>query len=300
MMLDFDGRVALVAFLRRADAPPGDLAELLETVRDPRQLLDASVEATTSLFPDDPAPLLEAAHAEVAAWERSGLRLLSVLDEDYPINLRMVHDRPPLLFLHGQTAHLADPRAIAIVGSRKATARGRETAAAIASEFVAAGYVVVSGLATGIDTSAHEAAVAAADGRTIAVIPTGHEHAYPPANRELQAEIGRAHAVVSPFWPLASAHPDRFRRRNGVMSGLSRGTVIVEASVRSGTRVQARLALAHGRPVFLARQLLAQPWAAELAERPGVHVFDTPADVLTATDRLNETGAPTNPDGPPA
>ncbi|MGH2909000.1 MAG: DNA-processing protein DprA, partial [Solirubrobacteraceae bacterium] len=82
------------------------------------------------------------------------------------------------------------------------------------------------------------------------------------------------------FWPDDGPSPERFRRRNAVMSGLGLGTVIVEASVRSGTRVQARLALAHGRPVFLRRALLAQPWAVELAQRPGVHVVDTAADVL--------------------
>ncbi|HEY1568569.1 MAG TPA: DNA-processing protein DprA, partial [Solirubrobacteraceae bacterium] len=138
----------------------------------------------------------------------------------------------------------------------------------------------------GIDTAAHEAALAAG-GRTVAVIGTGLHHSYPPENEALQRRIGAEGAVVSQFWPDAAPSRTSFPRRNGVMSGLALGTVVVEASFRSGARLQARLALAHGRPVFLWSAVLGEPWAREFAERPGVYVVDEAAQVMETVERLD-------------
>ena len=235
------------------------------------------------------ALLIEAAEAEIAGWRASGYRVLTVLDAGYPVNLRHVHDRPPLLFVAGELA-AADRRSVAVVGARRASAAGLALTGTIAEHLVAAGYVVVSGLAAGVDTVAHSAALAAG-GRTVAVIGTGLSHSYPAQNAELQRRIAAEGAVVSQFWPQQPPTRQSFPMRNAVMSGLALGTVIVEASVRSGARVQARRALDHGRPVFLARALLDQAWAQQLAARPGVHVFDAPEEITTTIERLYATDA---------
>jgi DNA processing protein len=287
-----DDTVALVALARRVGLDAPGLADRVE--RDgPGPALATALGTATTLLPDAPEPLLEAAREQLARWHGRGIRALSVLDDDYPENLRAVHDRPALLFLSG-TLRDDDRRAIAVVGSRQAGAPQRRTAGALASELVAAGHTVVSGLAAGIDAAAHRAALRAG-GRTIAVIGTGLQTAYPPEHAELQQTLAADHAVVSPFWPESPPSAEGFRRRNGVMSGISRGTLIVAATQHSGTRVQARLALAHGRPVFLLAPLLAQPWAVELAKRPNVHVVQSAAEVVAVTERLHDPGAPEAP-----
>jgi DNA processing protein len=273
-----EDRAAVVALLRRIGLDAPGLADRLES-DGPASALADTLGATTSLLPEDPAPLLIAARAEITRWVAGGLRLMTVRDAEYPEALRAVHDRPPLLFVAGDPSLVSARPGIAVVGSRHPSDAGRVLAARFAAELVAADLVVVSGLAAGIDATAHRAALAAG-GRTVAVIATGLEHAYPPENAQLQAELVRDQAVVSSFWPDAGPSAGRFRARNGVMSGLARGTVIIEATPRSGTRVQARLALAHGRPVFLLPALLDQSWARTLSRRPGVHVVESAAEVI--------------------
>lgn len=288
-----DDRAAVVALLRRSGIGAPGAAERIER-EGARAALAEALGAGSSLLPEDPRPLVAAAAVEIDRWAARGLRLVTVLDADYPENLRLVHDRPAMLLASGDPGLLHTHNAISVVGSRHPSPAGRAHAVTIATELAAAGQTVVSGLAAGIDTAAHRASLAAG-GRTIAVIGSGHDHAFPRQNAELQAQLAHTQLVLSPFWPETPPHPDGFRFRNGVMSGLTLGTVIVEASVRSGTRVQARLALGHGRPVFLARPLLAQAWAAELAARPGVHVVETAADVLAVTTRLDDSASPTDP-----
>lgn len=244
---------------------------------------------TSLLDPHDDALLADAAN-DIAAWEARGFTVLSVLDRDYPENLRAVHDRPPLIFVDGELAP-ADTRAIAVIGTRQPTPRGTRQASAIAQHVAGAGYTVVSGLATGIDTAAHTATLTS-DGRTVAVIGTGLDHAYPTPNAALQRRIATEGAVVSQFWPDTPPMRRNFPMRNAVMSGLTLATVIVEALHRSGARIQARVALAHGRPVLLSSTLVAeQAWAREFAARPGVHTFTKPAQITETVERLTATGA---------
>jgi DNA processing protein len=224
---------------------------------------------------------------EIAAWEAEGIKLVSVLDASYPENLRAVDDRPPLLSVAGELKP-EDARSVAVIGSRRATEEGLAAARAIAAQLVAHGFTVTSGLAAGIDTAAHAAALARG-GRTIAVIGTGLRHAYPPQNAELQRRIATDCAVVSQFWPDDPPSRRSFPMRNAVMSGMTLATVIVEASRTSGSRVQSRLALARGRPVFLREAILDQEWARELATRSGVHVFRDPDEVSGAVERLTAT-----------
>ena len=217
---------------------------------------------------------------QIAAWEADGIKFVSVLDPDYPENLKTVPDRPPVLFIAGELK-AADARSVAVIGSRNASATGLAAAQTIAEHLVEHGFTVISGLAAGIDTAAHTAALGKG-GRTVAVIGTGLRHAYPPQNAELQRRIARECAVVSQFWPDDPPSRRTFPLRNGVMSGMTLATVIVEASATSGTRVQARLALGQGRPVLLRDAVLDQDWARELAAQPGVHVFCDPEQVVAA------------------
>jgi DNA processing protein len=241
------------------------------------------------LLPIDPDPLLSQAATEIERWTASGITLISVLDPGYPLNLHAVYDRPALLFVRG-TLCADDERSVAIVGSRQASQEGLAHARRLTTGLSEAGYVVASGLAAGIDTAAHTATLDAG-GRTLAVLGTGVDRTYPAANARLQRTIAERGAVISCFWPDQAPTRQSFPLRNGVMSGLTRATVIVEASPTSGTRVQARLALAHGRSVCLATRLLTQPWARELAERPNVHVCDT-ADEITAVIERQRPGGP--------
>ena len=280
-----EDHAALVALLRRIGRSSPTLVEQLESEGAARALAE-HLGAGTSLLPENPGPLLDAARRALSDWRHGGLRLLAVGDADYPSTLRSVHDRPALVFVAGDVDLARSADGVAVVGSRRPTETGLARAGHFAAEIAAAGHPVVSGLAAGVDAAAHRAAIGAG-GRTIAVIGSGHDHAYPPANAALQAELAREHAVVSAFWPETPPSAEHFRRRNALMSGISRGSVIVDATVRSGTRVQARIALAHGRPVFLVGELLAQEWARELALRPGVSVVDSPAQVLTILARTS-------------
>jgi DNA processing protein len=220
----------------------------------------------------------------VADWTAQGIRTVTVLDSEYPENLRRAHDRPPLIFVEG---HLRpeDSRAVSVVGAREASGGGIAKARAIAEHLVERSFTVVSGLAVGIDTAAHTAALARG-GRTIAVIGTGLKRVYPPQNSSLQRRIGAEGAVISQFWPDSPPSRRSFPMRNGVMSGLTLATVVVEASHTSGSRIQARLALAQGRPVFLLESLLAHSWAREFSRRPGTHVVRTPSEITDIVERL--------------
>jgi DNA processing protein len=283
---------ALVALLQLGRRPPREYAEAVERAGSALAILEEELtigQGQASLLPEDPAPLLSRAELQIGAWRRDGLRLVTVLDGSYPQNLRTVHDRPPILFVSGSLTS-QDAHSVAIVGARRASGAGLAAATTLAGEMARGGYVVVSGLAAGIDTAAHEAALSAG-GRTVAVIGTGLRHSYPPENSALQRRIAAEGAVVSQFWPDAPPTRKSFPLRNAVMSGLALGTVVVEASFRSGARLQARLALGHGRPVFLWRPVLDERWARDVAQRPGVHVIDEAMQVMQVVERLNATDA---------
>jgi DNA processing protein len=268
-------------------------AELLTSTGDAQRALRVVLdgcEDQTTLLPTDPGPLLHQAGADVERWRAAGIELISVLDDDYPANLHAVHDRPALLFVRGQLL-ACDRHSVAIIGSRRPSANGIQRADTLARDLSDAGYIVVSGLAAGIDAAAHQAALQTR-GRTLAVIGTGVNRVYPPGHAQLQRRIAASGAVVSCFWPDQPAARAQFPIRNGLMSGLTRGTVIVEATPRSGTRIQARKALAHGRPVFLHGALLEQPWARELADRPNVHVAADAATIIDALQRQRPDAGP--------
>jgi DNA processing protein len=273
---------ALVALLRAPKRPDGEYASLIEEAGGATQILADEHGLIAQQLLDD-------ARAEIEAWNAAGIALFTVLDPGYPPNLRAVHDRPPLIFVAGRLEP-NDVRSVAVIGTRRPSSAGVESARAVAKELVDAGFTVVSGLAAGIDTAAHAAALSHG-GRTIAVIGTGLNRAYPPQNASLQTRIATEGAVISQFWPDAPPSRASFPKRNAVMYGTTLATVVIEAGQTSGARTQARLAVAHGRPVLLMESLLAQPWASELATRPGTWVICTPTEIAPLVERLSSTGA---------
>lgn len=289
----------MVALLRTGGRPWVEYAEIVEELGSATAALEQAVQqeiapgGQTSLLPSDSpsADTLKAqAATDLSRWDAQGMRLVTVLDPDYPPNLKAVHDRPPILFIAGRITS-RDAKAVAVVGARKATEAGLGQATRIAEHLAQTGYTVVSGLAAGIDTAAHAAALDN-NGRTLAVIGTGLMRTYPPQNHALQRRIAEQAAVISQFWPDAPPTKRSFPMRNAVMSGIALATVVVEASETSGARTQARLALAHGRPVFLTNSLVErQPWAQQLAQRPGTHVIHRPAEITDALERLISPGS---------
>ena len=185
---------------------------------------------------------------EIARIERAGVSILTMADDGYPRLLREIPSPPPILYVLGELTS-ADEGGIGIVGTRRATAYGREMARRLAEGLARAALTVVSGLARGIDGIAHEAALEAR-GRTIAVVASGLDTVYPPEHRHLAERITGAGAVVSEF-PLGTK-PDaaNFPVRNRLISGLSRGVVVVEAPMKSGALITARFAADQGRTVF--------------------------------------------------
>ena len=174
--------------------------------------------------------------------------IVTFADEVYPRLLLEISDPPPLLYVKGDTG-LLDRLALAVVGSRNATQQGRANAQAFSEELSDGGFTIISGMALGIDTAAHQGGLAAASS-SIAVVGTGLDIVYPARNRALAHRLAEAGALVSEF-PLGTpALAPNFPRRNRLISGLSRGCLVVEAALQSGSLITARHALEQGREVF--------------------------------------------------
>lgn len=239
-----------------------------------------------------PEELFERVDAEVEAATAVGARLVTVLDQDYPANLRLVANLPPFIFVRGELRD-EDVRSVAVVGTREASEAGLRRAQRMSQTLAERGVTVISGLAKGIDTAAHRAALDAG-GRTIAVFGTGITKCYPSENRGLAEEITQRGALVSQFWPTRSPGKDTFPRRNVVTSGLSQGTVVIEASRTSGAKMQARLALEHGKKVFLVKSLVTdQQWAKDyVAKRGAIEVGDVDEVIrhLAEPERVRQAG----------
>lgn len=176
------------------------------------------------------------------------VNVLTIEDALYPENLRTIHYPPPVLYFHGTIVE-SDKNSISIVGTRKATYYGKMVAEKLSKDLALAGLTIISGMARGIDTAAHKGALSV-NGRTIAVLGCGIDYIYPPENRRLAQEIQESGAIISEF-PLSTL-PERqnFPRRNRIISGLSLGTVVVEAAEKSGALITADFALEQGREVF--------------------------------------------------
>ena len=186
------------------------------------------------------------AERELAAVKRAGAQLLAWLEPAYPVPLAATEDAPPLMTVRGDTT-LLPRRNVAVVGARNASANGRSLAERIARDLGKAGFVVTSGLARGIDAAAHKGAL---ETGTIAVLAGGIDICYPPEHRALYDAIAAQGALVAELPPGTEPLARHFPRRNRVISGLSEGIVVVEAALRSGSLITARLAGEQGRDVF--------------------------------------------------
>lgn len=219
---------------------------------------------------------------ELRALEHRQITVLTFLDRRYPAPLRTIPDPPPLLYLQGSLLEI-DRHAVAIVGTRKVSAAGRVLAEELASELAGMGFTIVSGLARGVDAAAHRGALAG-NGRTIAVMGCGLDRTYPADHNQLRAAIERQGAVVSEL-PLGSApHSYHFPRRNRIISGLSLGVVVTEATVESGSLITARLAGEQGREVFAVPGFV----KAENSRGPNSLLKDGARLVESAQDVLDE------------
>lgn len=186
------------------------------------------------------------AEREMEAAGRVGCRLLALCEPGYPAWLAQLEDAPPLLSLLGNASVLAKPM-VAMVGARNASLNGRNFARRLAADLGRAGYVVASGLARGIDTAAHQGALASG---TVAVMAGGVDVVYPPENEGLWRDIAETGAVVSEMPVGVQPQASHFPRRNRIVSGLALGVVVVEANARSGSLITARFAAEQGREVF--------------------------------------------------
>lgn len=241
----------------RLEAVPGLGAEsvrrLIEAFGDPCAIFAAPRRLLADVVGERLAEAIKSADeteslAATMAWlAEPGNHFLPITDPNYPERLRNIADPPPWLYVKGDLALLASPM-LAIVGSRHATAQGCRDARAFAQSLAAAGLTIVSGLALGIDTAAHEGALAG--GRSLAVVGTGLDRVYPARNRDLAHRLAATGALVSEL-PLGTPpRPGQFPRRNRIISGLSLGVLVVEATLESGSLITARLASEQGREVF--------------------------------------------------
>jgi DNA processing protein len=262
------------ALLESAPTPSAALAAGAARWRDCR-LSDAQVAA---LRAPDAAKLAHARH-----WlGASDHHLIGWTDADYPPQLKRSPNPPLALFVAGDPVLLWHP-AVAVVGSRAPTPGGRDNAAGFARALATAGLGIASGLAAGIDTAAHEAALAV-DGPTVAVLGTGPDIAYPRSNGALHARIAAAGAVVSEHLPGTGARPEHFPSRNRILAGLALGTLVIEATERSGALITARLAAEAGREVFAVPGSIHNPLARGCHRliRDGAALVETATEVIAA------------------
>ncbi len=280
--LNDDERIAWVQLARTENVGPVAFAGLLARFGSAGRALEALPELARragrarSLRAPSPAE----AHAELAAGERAGARLLAVCEPGYPARLAAVDPPPPLLWVRGDAALLNRP-AVAVVGARIASAAGQRFARSLAADLGREGFVVVSGLARGVDGAAHQGALPTG---TVAVLAGGVDDLYPPEHAELYDRIAETGCIVSENEPGRRAQARDFPRRNRIISGLSQGVIVVEAELRSGSLITARLAAEQGREVFAVPGSPLEPRARGTNDliRQGAVLCEGVEDVLAA------------------
>lgn len=219
--------------------------------------------------------------------EAGNVRLLTFLDAEYPRRLFEIGDPPPLLYLRG-TIPAWEP-AVAVVGSRRATREGLKAAERLSAELASSGVLVVSGLARGIDTAAHRGALAGG-GPTVAVLGCGLDVDYPPENGQLAQQVAGQGCIISEFPMTTQPLAEHFPRRNRIISGLSRGVLVVEAVEKSGSLITARYALDQGREVLAVPGPISSPACrgSNRLIKEGAQLVDCVEDILDAV-RISKT-----------
>jgi len=285
--MEIDARVeawASLQLLPRVSART--LVTLLKLFGGPAEVLAATPAMLTKVVPGEIAATIArgpdpAALALTLAWLREpGHSLIAWDDAAYPRALLTITDPPPTLFFHGRSELLNRP-ALAIVGSRNATAQGRETAEAFAGALSTAGLTIVSGLALGIDAAAHRGGLTGA-GSSVAVIGTGIDRVYPAANRDLTHRLAVDGGLLSEFALGTPPLPANFPRRNRLISGLARGVLVIEATLASGSLITARFAGEQNRDVFAIPGSIHSPFSkgGHRLIKEGAKLVETAQDVL--------------------
>lgn len=240
-------RLAWLRLARTENVGPITFRQLLARYGTAQQSLDALPDLAArggrkALKPPAPGSI----EREIAAHHKRGAQMLASCEPDYPFLLAAIEDAPPVISVLGQTAAL-HKKCVAIVGARNASLNGRKLAETVAHDLGQAGMIVVSGLARGIDTSAHHGSLATG---TAAVLAGGADNIYPPENAMLYEKITATGCIVSEMPWSSEPRAQHFPRRNRIISGLSLGIVIIEAALQSGSLITARMALEQGREVF--------------------------------------------------
>jgi len=286
------GEAEFPAWLRLLETPGlgrEGARRLLAAFGSPQAVFDARAVAWRELVGPSLAAALASeppAYAERLAVARRWLdgganrRTLTLGDTDYPPLLLQTADPPLLLYVQGRASLLAAP-SLAVVGSRNPTAQGADNARAFACQLGLDGLAVVSGLALGIDGAAHEGALAAPAG-TVAVVGTGLDRVYPARHRTLAHRISEAGALVSEYAPGTPALAPNFPQRNRIIAGLSLGTLVVEAALRSGSLIAARLAAEAGREVFAVPGSIHSPLSkgCHALIKQGAKLVESAADIV--------------------
>ncbi|NJC87154.1 MAG: DNA-protecting protein DprA [Desulfuromonas sp.] len=273
-------RLQLTAGVGRAG-----LFRLIEQFGSPREVIAAAGrwgtlpglrQGTAELIPAEDDPRLSLISERLEALD---VWLLSCADADYPLLLRNIPDPPALLYGRGLRRF---GEALAIVGSRVPTLTGKLAAETLAREMATQGMAVVSGLARGIDAAAHRGALAAG-GHTIAVLGCGIDRVYPQENRRLYEQIAEHGTLLSEYLPGSDPLPGHFPGRNRIISGLSRGTLVIEAAIDSGSLITAELALEQGREVFAVPGSIDRPTSAgpNRLIKDGAHPVTEAGDILS-------------------
>lgn len=234
------------------------------------------------------AEFQERAQSTIQQCESQGIQILPPWSADFPRLLKEIPDPPSVLYVRGKLTQ-ADALSIAVVGTRGSSQYGRSQADALSRSLARAGLTIVSGLARGIDAAAHMGALEA-DGRTIAVLSNGVAEIYPPQHQELANRIMGSGAVISEMPPGTKPKKGMFPQRNRLISGLSLGTLVVEAAERSGALITARLAGEHGREVFAVPGMVTSPGARGCHKliRDGALLVQCAEDIIEALGPLVE------------
>jgi DNA processing protein len=270
--------------------------QLLDQFGDAREILRASTGhlKATGLSPETIAYLRQPDRKQIdrdLTWlDQPRNRLITCRDPDYPQLLLQIPDSPPLLYTHGNVDILSSLQ-ISMVGSRNPTVSGRRTASEFAGCLALAGLTITSGLALGIDAASHSGALDAGK-PTIAVMGTGLDRVYPASHRDLAHRIAELGALVSEYPIGTPPRPENFPRRNRIISGLSLGTLVVEAATRSGSLISARCAADQGREVFAIPGSIHNPLSrgCHALIRQGAKLVETAQDIL---DELGTLAAAT-------
>ncbi|MDB2705251.1 DNA-processing protein DprA [Pseudomonadota bacterium] len=272
-----------LALHRTPGVGPITFSRLLEQFGEPEKVFEApntaeSISARTrsALFKPDWLQI----EKDLQWFEPEDRHIVTLYDSHYPELLKQIPDPPSLLFVQGDVSLLSQWQ-IALVGSRNPSTSGRDTAYEFSAYLAQGGITISSGLAMGIDAAAHQGALSVG-GKTVAVVGTGLDRVYPAMNRELAHEIASTGAIVSEFALGTSPRAENFPRRNRIISGLSLGTLVIEAAVKSGSLITARMAMEQGREVFAIPGSIHNPLARGCHQliRQGAKLVEKAEDIL--------------------